>query len=80
MMGRMFEQNDANSDGKLTGEEIPERMRQGMARIDTNGDGAIDKSEMEQMMRSFGGGNRPGREGGPEGEGNRAPRRPPVEE
>jgi Ca2+-binding EF-hand superfamily protein len=81
MAARMLEQYDADGDGKLTGDEIPERMRQGMARIDTNGDGAIDKAELEQMMRNMGGGDRPTRERGQEGgEGNRTPRRPPVED
>ncbi len=78
--GRMFEQNDKDGDGKLTGDEIPERMRQGLARIDANGDQSIDRSELEKMMSNFGReGGRPPRDGG-QGEGNRTPRRPAAEE
>jgi hypothetical protein len=57
-------------------------MRERLTNIDTNGDGAIDKSEMEQSMRRFEamrpGNRRP--EGRPEGrtEGGQGvrPRRP----
>jgi len=75
---QMFKQFDANSDGKLTGDEVPERMRRGMARIDTNADGAIELSEIEQMTRSFGGGGRPARDPAA-AEGNRKPNRPDAE-
>ena len=78
MVTQMLERNDANKDGKLTGEEIPERMRQGMARIDTNSDEAIDRAELERMMNNFGGGRGP-RDGQP-GDGNRTPRQTPAEE
>ena len=86
MMARMFENRDQDKDGKLSGDEIPPQMRERLTNIDTNGDGAIDKSEMEQSMRRAeamrSGNRRPGGspEGRPEGrteggEGVR-PRRP----
>ncbi|HEX6984405.1 MAG TPA: hypothetical protein VF170_03465, partial [Planctomycetaceae bacterium] len=73
-VARMME-NDANKDGKLTEDELPERMRGMFGRIDENGDGAIDKAEIEAMARRFGEGRGPG------GPGDRGPReRPPVRE
>jgi Ca2+-binding EF-hand superfamily protein len=49
MVDRMMEM-DTNKDGKLSGDEIPERMQGFLDRIDLNGDGAIDKKEMEEMQ------------------------------
>jgi hypothetical protein len=85
--GRFFDQMDADKDGKLSGDEIPERLRQGMTRVDTNSDGAIDKAELQAMAERFGGGRRPGGDqprgdqarGGDGDEGNRSPRRPDAE-
>lgn len=82
MMMRMFENRDKDKDGKLSGDEIPPQMKERLSNIDTNGDGAIDKTEIEQAMRRLEG-MRPGNrrpEGRPEGrteggEGVR-PRRP----
>jgi hypothetical protein len=75
MLTRMFETRDANKDGKLTGEEIPERMRQNLERVDTNKDGGIDKTELQQAMsRLQQGGGRPGGQPGGRPEGQR--RRP----
>lgn len=54
MMKRMFEQRDANGDGKLEGEEIPPPMKERSSMIDTNGDGALDMDELKvaaQRMR-----------------------------
>lgn len=45
-----FNRLDKNHDGKLTDDEIPERMRLRLSAIDTNGDKAIDKKE---FLRSF---------------------------
>lgn len=82
MMMRMFENRDQDKDGKLTGDEIPPQMRERLSNMDTNGDGALDKTEMEQATRRLEqmrpGNRRP--EGRPEGrteggEGVR-PRRP----
>lgn len=65
MMGKMFERSDANGDGKLTGDEIPERMRDKIAMIDKDGDGSITKSEFAAMAARMeeGAGKRPGKEG-----------------
>ena len=67
---------DADGDGKVTKEEMPERMRGMLERIDTNGDGAVDKEEAEKMAERFRGGDRPA--GGDRGarEGGDRPRRP----
>ncbi|EMI55685.1 putative secreted protein, partial [Rhodopirellula sallentina SM41] len=51
---RFFSQNDKNNDGTLTGDEIPERMRQNLQRLDANNDGAIQKSELEKMFSGRG--------------------------
>ncbi len=61
MLAMMFERSDANKDGKLTGDEIPERMRERLNMIDTNGDGSIDKEEMKRMASRLG--DRPGPRG-----------------
>ena len=51
---------DNNGDGKVTKDEMPERMQQRLLqRADANGDGAIDKQEAEKMTDRFG-------RGGPE--------------
>ena len=47
MMMKMFEARDTNRDGKLSGDEIPEPMRERLTMIDKDGDGAIQKSELE---------------------------------
>ena len=66
----MFKQMDANSDGKLTEDEMPERGRANFATNDTNKDGGIDQAEWMQAMarmRAAGG-------GGPGGPGGGGPR------
>ena len=63
----MFAKNDQNGDGKLTGDEISERMRGRLADIDTDGDQSISKDEFMASMakrRAAGGG---GGGGGPRG-------------
>ena len=61
-MQQMFEQNDANEDGKLSKDEFPERMSRMFDRLDADGDGFVTKSEMSQMQGRRGG--RGGRGGG----------------
>jgi polyisoprenoid-binding protein YceI len=56
----MFRQRDADGDGKLTGDEIHERMRQDMAELDGDKDGAVSLEEFQARMRRFGGGQRGG--------------------
>lgn len=80
MMARMFEQRDADKDGKLSGDEIPERMRENVSRVDENGDGAIDKAEMEKAVAKMAerGGQGRGAKNDKDGAGVK-PKRPPVE-
>lgn len=70
--GDFFSQMDKDGDGKLSKEEMPERMQQGMERLDTNKDGFVDKAEIEQMMERF----REGRPGGPGARGEGRPGSP----
>ena len=80
-MSQRLMEMDANKDGKLTAEEIPERMQRFIERMDTNGDGAIDKAEMDafqtEMRRRWeeGGQGRGGR-----GEGGGQPRGGPPQD
>ena len=43
---------DTNGDGKLTPEELPERMRGQFTRMDANKDGSLDEAEMRAMSGS----------------------------
>ena len=52
MSQRMLEM-DQNKDGKLTSDEVPERMQRFIERMDTNGDGAVDKAEMETFQQEM---------------------------
>lgn len=76
MMGKMFETRDSNGDGKLTGDEIPERMRDRIGMVDKDGDGSISKSEFAAMAARMedGAGKRPGKDGN--GGGGVKPKRP----
>ena len=49
---RMMEQ-DANGDGLLTKDEISGPMQRGFERMDSNGDGAIDATERETMIKNM---------------------------
>jgi multidrug resistance efflux pump len=61
-------QSDKDGDKKLSREELPERMQGMFERMDSNGDGFIDSSEVAEMRRRFKqGGGRPGGPG-PAGE------------
>lgn len=62
---KLIEKLDTNGDGKLEGDEIPERMKERIARLDTNNDGAIDKEELAVMAGKM------KRPGGPVGAGGR---------
>ena len=49
-----FARLDANKDGKLSKDELPERMRDNLARVDANGDGVVTPEEFgraAQMQR-----------------------------
>ena len=72
---------DADKDGKVTKQELPERMQRIFERGDLNRDAAIDKEEAEKLASQFGqargarGGGAGGTGGGrPDGEPR--PRRP----
>lgn len=58
-----FVQADADSDGKLSLEEAPGRMKERFAEIDTNGDGFVDQEELaaRRAARNRDGGERPQR-------------------
>lgn len=70
---RLFEA-DENKDGKLSKDEVPGRMQERFADMDSDGDGFITRKELEDRARSFG---RRGRAGGPGGgQGGDRPSRP----
>ncbi len=46
-----FKQRDADGDGKLSGDEISDRMRQQLDQIDTDKDGAISLKEWQERPR-----------------------------
>lgn len=64
---------DKDGDGKLSGDEIPERMKGMVDRVDTDKDGAISREEWDKAMqggrRGGQGGQRPGRGETPKKEG-----------
>ena len=51
----MFERMDQNKDGKLTKDELPDRLAENFDRIDANSDGSVDLAEAEKMMGALGG-------------------------
>ena len=44
---------DANKDGKISKDELPERMQSILARVDSNKDNAIDDSELKALEARF---------------------------
>ena len=70
MMNRLIAM-DANKNGKLEKDEVPERMQSMFSRADKNEDGAIDKEEMTAMARERAGGQGGGFGGGQGGPGGR---------
>ncbi len=80
-----FRDMDANGDGKLSKDELPEFMQSRWDSMDTNGDGFVDKEEQKAILERFqrfsgeGRGRRGGR-GDDEGEGRRRRRRPDPDE
>ena len=68
--GGFFARFDANEDGKIAKDELPEMMQERFPMMDSNGDGFIDQTEMEEMRKRFRGGRGPhgpgeGGQGGP---------------
>ncbi|WP_425618701.1 EF-hand domain-containing protein [Anatilimnocola sp. NA78] len=52
----IFERFDKNSDGKLSKDEAPERMRENFDRLDSDGDGNVTLAEFEKVAGAFPGG------------------------
>lgn len=50
---QMFEKHDANKDGKLTKDEMPEKALRMFDRVDQNKDGAVTKAEAEAAQEKF---------------------------
>ena len=48
-MTQRFLERDADGDGRLSRDEVPEPMEQRFDRMDANGDGYIDQDELEAM-------------------------------
>lgn len=57
---KQLKASDKNKDGKITKEELPERMRRMFSRMDTDGSGAIDAKEIEALEKRFADRQRPG--------------------
>ena len=53
---QFFARMDTDGDGKLSGDEIPERMQGRLEDIDTDGDDAISLEEMQEMIKRRQGG------------------------
>lgn len=60
MASAMFSRMDANSDGLLSGDELPAERREQIMAADTNSDGAISRDELTAGMRAMRGGGRTG--------------------
>lgn len=72
--------NDKNNDGKLTKDELPERMQSLFDRIDANKDKEITKEELTKMAERFNSRNRSGnRNRGKRDSGKERPKRPESE-
>ena len=56
----ILERFDENDDGKLSKDELPERMQQIMERADSDKDGSLTKAELEKMFANRGGRGGPG--------------------
>lgn len=69
----MFDTQDANNDDKLTGDEIPDRMRQRLDDVDTDGDGEVSREEIEAMAERYRHGGPPRGPGGHGPPGGRGP-------
>jgi Ca2+-binding EF-hand superfamily protein len=62
----IFGRLDKDGNGKIEKDEIPERMKENLGRVDSNSDGVVDLAEFEKVAQFFaGGGRRP--EGAPAG-------------
>lgn len=57
--GDMISRMDKDGDGKLSAEEVPQQMKNVFSMVDSNGDGFLDKTEMEAAASKM-------RRGGPQ--------------
>ena len=73
-----FATRDEDNNGKLEGDEISERMQEGVDQIDTDKDGAISKEEFLARMQNRGGAG--GRGGGQATDGQQRPDRPTFDD
>lgn len=53
LVRRMLETRDRNKNGKLEGDEIPERLRPFVEVIDSNGDKALDRDELNKAISTM---------------------------
>lgn len=60
----IFSRMDRDGNGKLEKDEIPERMKENLARIDANGDGVVELAEFEKVAQFFPGQRPEGAAGG----------------
>ncbi len=74
----MIERVDGNSDGRISLDEAPERLKHKFARIDANGDGFIDEQELNSALQKIKQGKTKNRyETDPETTNGQLPKRPP---
>src|SRR4030095_3474234 len=55
----LFTRLDANKDGKVVRDELPENQKSNFGKIDANSDGAISKDELNAFTRTGGGAIKP---------------------
>lgn len=60
----IFARLDKDGNGKIEKDEIPERMKENLGRVDSNSDGAVDLAEFEKVAQFFGGRRPEGAPGG----------------
>ncbi|WAC19934.1 EF-hand domain-containing protein [Luteolibacter sp. SL250] len=66
---RTFEAFDKNKDKKITGDELPERMKAMLGRADSDKDGAVTEEELEKLIEKETPPPAPRGEGGPRPDG-----------
>jgi hypothetical protein len=51
IVDRIFQRMDANQDGKIAKDELPAEQASRLSAADSNGDGAIDRAELQQSIQ-----------------------------